>query len=47
MKRYDVLPESYEPGEDPIDVFEVDQIYFRSFWHRPEEHSTIAEELTE
>ncbi len=36
MKRYGVLPESYEPGEDHIDVFEVDDRYFRSFWHRPE-----------
>lgn len=47
MKRYGVLPESYEPGENSVDVFEVDQRYFRSFWHRPEEHSTVAEELSE
>jgi hypothetical protein len=35
MKRYGILPDSYGPGQDPIDVFEVDQRYFRSFWHKP------------
>ncbi len=35
MKRYGVLPASFEAGNDPIDVYAADQAYFRMFWHRP------------
>ena len=35
MKRYGILPKSFEPAKDPIDVYAVDQLYWRSFWHRP------------
>ncbi len=36
MKRYGVLPRDYRPGEDPIDVYEVDQAYWKSFWPVPQ-----------
>ena len=34
MKRYGVLPASTGPA-DPIDVYEVDQAYWRSLWWVP------------
>jgi hypothetical protein len=34
MKRFEVLPPSFEREKDPIDVFQVDQAYWRSFWYR-------------
>jgi len=35
MKRYGILPPSFDLGEDPIDVYATDRAYWRSFWHRP------------
>ncbi len=35
MKRYGILPASFDPQSDPIDVFQADQAYWRSFWHEP------------
>jgi mono/diheme cytochrome c family protein len=35
MKRYGILPASFDPETDPIDVFQADQAYWRSFWHEP------------
>jgi hypothetical protein len=35
MKRYGVLPTSYNPASHPIDVYETDQAYWRSFWYTP------------
>jgi hypothetical protein len=35
MKRYGILPAALNPATDPIDVYETDQAYWRSFWHRP------------
>ncbi|MCR4415504.1 MAG: hypothetical protein NUV77_24095 [Thermoguttaceae bacterium] len=35
MKRYGILPASFDPQRDPIDVFQADQAYWRSFWHEP------------
>ena len=35
MKRFGVLPPSFDPSRDPIDVFAADQRYWRSFWHQP------------
>jgi hypothetical protein len=32
MKRYGILPASFDPARDPIDVFQADQAYWRSFW---------------
>ncbi len=35
MQRYGVLPASFDLAADPINVYEVDQAYWRSFWHHP------------
>ena len=35
MKRYAVLPASFDLTCDPIDVYATDDAYFRSFWHVP------------
>jgi hypothetical protein len=35
MKRYGVLNASFDPANDPINVYAADQAYFRMFWHRP------------
>lgn len=37
MKRYGVLPAMFDLAKDPIDVFETDQAYWRTFWYRPEQ----------
>ena len=34
MKRYGILPPDHEPT-DPIDVYAVDQEYWRSLWYKP------------
>ncbi|MFH1266658.1 MAG: LamG-like jellyroll fold domain-containing protein, partial [Planctomycetota bacterium] len=48
MKRYGVLPASFDLGKDPIDVYATDDAYFRSFWHVPrageEVHAAPARE---
>lgn len=36
MKRYGILPETFDRAKDPVDVFETDQRYWRSFWHQPD-----------
>ena len=36
MKRYGVLPASFDASVDPIDVYAADQAYWRSFWHQPQ-----------
>ncbi len=36
MKRYGVLPESFDIDRDKIDVFDVDRRYFQSFWYYPQ-----------
>jgi mono/diheme cytochrome c family protein len=35
MKRYGVLPASFDLARDKIDIFQTDQAYWRSFWHDP------------
>jgi len=35
MKNYGILPENFDPDRDPIDVYQMDQAYWRSLWHRP------------
>ncbi|MBF0433318.1 MAG: hypothetical protein HQK83_18715 [Fibrobacteria bacterium] len=39
MKRYGVLPDSYQDGS-PIDVYELDQKYWESHWWKPEMSGT-------
>lgn len=35
MKRFQILPESFDLAKDPIDVFATDQAYWKSYWHQP------------
>ncbi len=35
MKRFGILPDSFDPAEDTIDPYETDQAYWRSLWHQP------------
>jgi hypothetical protein len=32
MKRYGVLPASFDLSRDPLNVYETDQAYWKSFW---------------
>jgi len=34
MKRFGILPADFGP-HDPIDVYELDQKYWKSFWYQP------------
>jgi hypothetical protein len=36
MKRYGLLPASFDPSKDRIDIFQADQAYWKSFWLPPE-----------
>jgi mono/diheme cytochrome c family protein len=38
MQRYGVLPPSIEPARSPIDVYRIDEAYWRSLWYRPAGH---------
>ncbi|OHB66010.1 MAG: hypothetical protein A2Y76_08300 [Planctomycetes bacterium RBG_13_60_9] len=42
MKRFGVLPAQFDPAHDPMDVFEVDQEYWRLFWYRPDARNRWA-----
>jgi hypothetical protein len=35
MKRYGVLPTTFQLGDDPLDIYATDQAYWRSLWHQP------------
>jgi len=35
MKRFGVLPDSFDPAKDALDPYETDRAYWRSLWHRP------------
>ena len=43
MKRFGVLPESFDPAKDPIDPYETDKAYWRSLWYRPAEAGNVVE----
>jgi hypothetical protein len=34
MKRYGILPPTFDLGRDAFDAYATDQAYWRSFWHR-------------
>ena len=34
MKRYEILPQDFNPETDAIDVYKTDEAYWRSFWVR-------------
>jgi len=42
MKRFGVLPDDFDLGRDPIDVFETDQKYWKQFWYRPQSEAKWA-----
>jgi len=35
MKRYKILDPAFDPAKQEIDVYETDDKYFRSMWHKP------------
>jgi hypothetical protein len=35
MKRYGILPETFDVRRDPINPYETDRRYWASFWHHP------------
>lgn len=43
MKRWGILPESFDATKDPINPYETDQAYWRSLWHRPPAFKTAAD----
>ncbi|WP_136060013.1 HzsA-related protein [Pontiella sulfatireligans] len=52
MKRYGMIPETYDNAKDPIDVFDVDRRYFEASWYYPEgrpappyENKTFSESI--
>ena len=36
MQRYGVLAKAFDIEKHPIDVFQTDQAYWRTFWHQPD-----------
>ena len=34
LKRFGILPETFDPKKDPLDCFKADKAYYRSLWHR-------------
>jgi hypothetical protein len=36
MKRFGVLPAAFDPARDPVDIFKIDQEYWRLFWYQAE-----------
>jgi len=36
MKRYGILPETFDPASNDVDVFEIDRRYWESAWHYPD-----------
>jgi hypothetical protein len=35
LKKYGVLPPDFDPEHSPIDYFQADQDYWRTYWHSP------------
>ncbi len=42
MKRFGVLPESFNLAKDPIDPYETDRAYWRSLWYQPPTAKTAS-----
>ncbi len=38
MKKFGILPPQFDLAKDPIDVFELDQAYWRAAWYSPDGH---------
>ncbi len=39
MKRFGILPRSFDIARDPVDVYETEEKYWQSLWHHPPEHA--------
>ena len=35
MKRFGILPESFDPAKERVDVYQLDQRYWQSLWYQP------------
>jgi len=35
MKRYGILPPTFDPAKDKVDVYDLDRRYWESLWHKP------------
>ena len=35
MKKYGVLPKTFDPAKDKLDIFQTDQKYWKSLWYKP------------
>ena len=42
MKRFGILPESFDVARDPIDPHETDKAYWRSLWYQPPAAGTTS-----
>jgi len=42
MKRFGVLPDDFNLVGDPIDVYELDQAYWRSLWYQPASGGVVS-----
>lgn len=42
MKRFGVLPESFDPNKDSLNPYETDEAYWRSLWHHPPQVKTVS-----
>ena len=42
MKRFGILPESFDLARDPIDLYETDEAYWRSLWYQPPAAGTAS-----
>ena len=45
MKRFGILPESFDLAKDPINPYETDKAYWRSLWHHPTTATTASQTL--
>ena len=42
MKRFGILPESFDAAKDPIDPYATDEAYWRSLWYHPPAAGTAS-----
>ena len=35
MKRYGILPVDFDAGKTMVNTYDLDQKYWRLFWHKP------------
>ncbi|MGC8744625.1 MAG: hypothetical protein ACP5T0_12165 [Verrucomicrobiia bacterium] len=42
MKRFGILPASFDPSKENIDYFELDKLYWKSLWYNPPNNSVVT-----